>query len=191
MTVPPHKTTFDIFFEERDALFFLYKKGDLTKKEFIEENYFHIKRLNLKPFKKIDSFEKGIYNYQYYNALAKYGKLQARDKKLSEKHPELMRELEENIRQYYRKKDEALIRLLRFLDFENVEAYFVKSKSEALNYKLFEVVLLECEYLEGYRFEDVVFHSINPGILAELRKEGVFTEERKKSRIDDYVNRKY
>jgi len=177
------KTAFDAFFEERDALFYLYKKGDISKKEFIEEHYYHIRRMNLKPFERIDSFEKGIYNYQYFNALAKYNRLKIRDKKLGEKHPELIKELEEKIHHYYRKKDEAVIKLLRYLDYQEVEAYFIKSKSEFLDNRLYEIVLLDRE--------GVVFHSINMGLLEELRREGVFQEVRKKSRIDEYVNEKY
>lgn len=116
------KTTFDIFFEEREALIFKFKKGDITKKEFIEEHYYYITRLNLKPFQIIDSFEKGIYNYQFYNAIAKYNTLRLRDRKLNEKHPELVREIEEKISYHYRKKDETILKLLRHLDYVNIEA---------------------------------------------------------------------
>ena len=177
------KTTFDIFFEERDALIYKFAKGDISKKEFIEEHYFFIARLNLKPFKRIDSFEKGVYNYQYYNALAKYDKLRAKDKKLAEKHPELIKGILENVKAAYRNKDDSTIRLIRFLEYEDMEAYFIKSKSEYLDNKLFEIVL------HGY--EGVILHSINRGLLEELRREGVFQDVRKKSKIDEYVNKKY
>jgi len=177
------KTTFDIFFEEREALIFKYKKGDISKKEFIEEHYFTITRLNLKPFQKIDSFEKGIYNYQFFNAIAKYNTLKLRDRKLLEKHPELVREIEEKISYNYRKKDETILKLLRYLDYESVEAYYVKSKSDVLNNRLIEIILED--------YEGIILHTVNPGIVEELKAEGVFWDIRKRSQIDDYVNKKY
>lgn len=177
------KTTFDLFFEEREALIFKYKKGDMTKREFIEEHYHYIIRMGLKPFQKIDSFEKGIYNYQYHNAIAKYNQLRMRDKKLMEKHPELVRELESKVNHHYRKKDEAIRKLLRYLDYEQVEAYYIKAKSDFLDYRLIEIIL--------HDYEGVILHTINPGIVEELTEEGVFHPVRKRSRIDDYVNKKY
>ena len=101
MPVQVRKTTFDRFFEERDSLIYQFTKGDISKKEFIEEHYFFIMRLNLKPFKKIDSFEKGLYNYQYFNAVAKYYRLRAKDKKLAEKHPELVKGILADIKAAY------------------------------------------------------------------------------------------
>jgi len=183
MPVQIRKTTFDQFFEEREALIYKFTKGDISKKEFIEEHYFFIMRLHLKPFKIIDSFEKGIYNYQYHNAIAKYNKLRAGDKKLLEKHPELVKEILEKVKNSYRNKDDAIIRLLRFLKYENMEAYFIKAKSEYLDNKLFEMIL--------YDYEGVILHSINRGLLEELKREGVFQDVRKKSKIDEYVNKKY
>ena len=177
------KTTFDVFFEEREALIYKFTKGDISKKEFVEEHYFFIMRMKLKPFKIIDSFEKGIYNYQYYNAIAKYNKLCAKDKKLLEKHPELVKEIRENINIAYREKDSSTLKLLRFLDYQNVEAYFIKSKSDFLNNKLFEIIL--------HDYEGVILHSISRGLLSELRREGVFEDVRKKSKIDEYVNNRY
>ena len=177
------KTTFDLFFEEREALIYKFNKGDITKKEFIEEHYFFIRRLNLKPFKIIDSFEKGIYNYQYYNAVAKYNKLRAKDKKLIEKHPELVKDILNESKTAYRAKDANIRKLLRFLKYENMEAYFIKSKSDYLDNKLIEVVL--------YDYAGVILHSISRGLLEELKREGVFHEVRKKSKIDEYVNKKY
>ena len=183
MPIQVRKTTFDQFFEERDALIYQFSKGDISKKEFIEEHYYFIMRLKLKPFKIIDSFEKGIYNYQYYNAIAKYNRLRAKDKKLAEKHPELVKGILDEVKAAYRNKDDSVIRLLRFLKYENIEAYFIKAKSEYLDNKLFEIALLD--------YEGVIFHSISRKLLEELKREGVFENVRKKSKIDEYVNRKY
>jgi len=183
MPVQIKKTAFDQFFEEREALIYQFSKGDISKKEFIEEHYFFIQRLKLKPFKMIDSFEKGIYNCQYYNAVAKYNKLRAKDKKLAEKHPELIKEISESVKTAYREKDRSIKRLVRFLEYKDMEAYYIKSKSPYLDNKLFEIVL---HYNDG-----IILHSINRGLLEELKQEGVFLEVRKKSKIDEYVNKKY
>lgn len=183
MSAPIHKTTFDEFFEQRNTLIYLYQKGDISKREFIQEHYDYIMRLHLKPFQRIDSFEKGIYNYQYFNALAKYGQMQLRDKKLQEKHPELIHQIEEKTRDNYRRKDEAILRLLRYLDYQEIEAYFIKAKSEYLDHRLIEIVLLD--------YEDTILHTVSQRVLEGLREEGVFQEVRRRSRIDRYVNQKY
>lgn len=178
------ETTFDKFFSNRASLIHQFKKGDISKKEYIEEQYAFIIRLNLKPFiYRIDSFEKGLYNYQYYNVKAKYSSMKSKDKKIIEKHPDVVRKYTEDMQYFYRKKDETILKLLRYLDYYNVEAYFIKAKSTALNGRLFEIVLKD--------YDDTVLHSINTGVLNELREEGVFLEERKKSIIDQYVNERY
>ncbi|MCL1982690.1 MAG: hypothetical protein FWG53_06375, partial [Clostridiales bacterium] len=125
----------------------------------------------------------GIYNYQYYNAIAKYNRLRAKDKKLVEKHPELVKGILEDVKTAYRNKDDSVIKLLRFLKYENMEAYFIKSKSEYLDNKLFEITL--------HDYEGVIFHSISTRLQNELKREGVFSDVRKKSKIDEYVNKKY
>lgn len=179
-----HETTFDKFFSNRESLIHQFRKGDITKKEFIESQYAFIMRLNLKPFvHKIDSFEKGIYNYQYYNIMAKYCKMKSHDRKILEKHPEMSREFREKTAHYYHKKDETVLKLLRHLNYVNIEAYFIKAKSESLNNKLFEIVLKD--------YDNIILHSINAGVLEELRREGVFAEGVRKSRIDKYVNERY
>lgn len=178
------ETTFDKFFSNRETLIYQFRKGDISKKEFIEEQYAFIIRLNLKPFKyRIDSFEKGIYNYQYYNVKAKYSSMKSKDKKIIDKHPELVKKYIDDKWYFYKKKDESILKLLRYLDYYNVEAYFIKVKSDVLEGRLFEIVLKD--------YDNTVLHSINPGVLNELREECVFIEEKKKSIIDQYVNERY
>lgn len=175
---------FDRFFQHRNSLFIQFNNGDITKREFIEEHYYFIQKLNLKPFKhRIDSFEKGIYNYQYYNMVAKYCYMKSKDKKLMEKHPQVARKYKQKAGYYYNQKDWSTLKLLEHLDFQNVEAYFIKVKSKALKDKLYEIVVKD--------FKDVVLHSKNVSMLKRLRDEGVFEEVVRKSLIDDYINQKY
>lgn len=179
-----HETTFDKFFAHREALIYQFRKGDMSKKEFIEEQYAFIIRLDLKPFvHRIDSFEKGIYNYQYYNVMAKYSNMKSKDPKIIEKHPDIAQSYKQKTNNYYRKKDESIIKLLRHLDYENVEAYYIKVKSSALKDRLFEIVLRD--------YEDTVFHSVNPHIVEALKRENVFSDEVKRSVIEKYVNERY
>ena len=184
MTYRASENVFDKFFENRKALIYQFYKGDITKKEFIEEHYFFMQQLKLKPFRyRIDSFEKGIYNYQYYNILAKYSNMKAKDVYLQRKHPRLVSQLKRDAEYYYRQKDRSTLKLLEYLNFENTEAYFVKVKSPLLKDRLFEIVLKD--------YEGIVLHSISRSLLERLRAEGVFMEEIRKSVIDQYINQNY
>lgn len=184
MSYRPQESVFDKFFNNRAALIYQFRKGDITKREFIEEHYAFIQRLNLKPFKyRIDSFEKGLYNYQYYNMMAKYSYMKSKDAKLQKKHPKIAMQLQQDAQYYYKQKDKTIIKLLEHLDFVNVEAYYIKVKSPVLKDKLFEIVLKD--------YDDVIFHSISQWVVERLREEGVFDEQKKKSMIDKYINEKY
>jgi len=175
---------FDKFFAHRNSLIVQFRNGDITKREFIEEHYYFIQKLNLKPFKhRIDSFEKGIYNYQYYNMIAKYCYMKSKDRKLVEKHPQVAKKYGQKAGYYYHQKDWSTLKLLEHLDFQNVDAYFIKVKSRALKDKLYEIVL--------YDFQDVILHSKSVSMLDRLRDEGVFREGMRKSLIDNYINQKY
>ena len=73
------KGIFETFFQNRSSLIIQYTNGDITKKEFLEYNFDFVQEMNIKPFSRIDSFEKGMYNYQYYNVLAKYYTMLAKE----------------------------------------------------------------------------------------------------------------
>ncbi|WP_129600850.1 DUF6648 family protein [Anaerophilus nitritogenes] len=178
------ESVFDKFFDNREGLIRQFRKGDITKKEFIEEHYFFIKGLKLKPFKNgINSFEKGIYNYQYYNMLAKYSYMKSKDSKLQQKHPQLIERLRKDSQYYYSQKDKTTLKLLEYLDFHNVESYFVKVESKALENRLFEIVLKD--------YEHVILHSVSEWLLIRLKEEGVFISQKRRSLIDKYINERY
>lgn len=188
---------FDKFLQNRQSLLLQYKMGDLTKNEFIEANFNTIERLGIEPFKKIDNVKKAIYNYQYYNVLAKYYYSLAKDFPAGSKQRASFMEQSNN---YYYEKDKVTMTLLRLLDFKNVEAYFVKVKSKKLKNKLFEIVIKDPDVLyeinalsfhNGMDADDLVLHSKNPFILKRLKEEGVFLNEKKKSVADNYINQKY
>jgi hypothetical protein len=177
------KSIFETFFEHRSSLIIQYKNGDITKREFLEGNYEIVRRMNMKPFLKIDSFEKGMYNYQYYNVMAKYFTSLAKEIRNTKKHQKYYLYYLNKGNNYYHEKDKAALNLLRFLEFKGVEAYFVKCASKSLQDKLFEVVLLD--------YKEAIFHSKANWFLEILREEGVFIEGIKPSLIDEYINEKY
>ncbi|CCQ98599.1 conserved hypothetical protein [[Clostridium] ultunense Esp] len=177
------KGIFETFFQNRSSLIIQYTNGDITKKEFLEHNFDFVQGMNIKPFSKIDSFEKGMYNYQYYNVLAKYYTMLAKDIRRSGKHNKYYTYYKNMGNEYYHQKDRATLQLLRFLEFQNVEAYFIQVQSKFLQDKLYEIVLLD--------YKEAIFHSKSYWLLEVLKEEGVFLEGKKKSLIDEYINEKY
>lgn len=179
----PNKTIFDDFFEHRDMLIIQHMNGDINKKEYLELNYKYMLEKSVKPFQRIDSFEKGMYNYQYYNMMAKYHRMVAQDIKDKGKHISFYNKYLNDADYYYNEKDKTTFRLLRYLHYENVEAYYIKMESTLLEGKLYEIVLNDYEY--------AVLHSKSQWILDVLKKENVFSDKRKTSVIDYYVNSRY
>lgn len=189
---------FNEFLQHRQSLLFQYKMGDLTKNEFIEANFDTIERLGIKPFSKVDNVKKAIYNYHYFNVLAKYYYRLAKDYSAGSRQKA---SLLAQSNSYYYEKDKVTMTLLKLLDFKNVEAYFVKVKSKKLQNKLFEIVIRDPDVLYeintlsspngGMEVDDLVLHSKNPSILRRLKEEGVFLDEKKRSVTDSYINQKY
>ncbi len=177
------KGMFESFFADRSSLIVQFKNGDITKREFIENNYDIVTKMNIKPFLKIDSFEKGMYNYQYYNVMAKYFTTLAKEIKNTKKHQKYYVYYLNKGNHYYHEKDNAALGLIRFIEFKNVEAYYVKVKSKSLQDKLFEVVLKD--------YKEAIFHSKAQWFLEILKEEGVFIEGMKPSLIDGYINETY
>ena len=64
----------EIFFKRRNELIKELSIRKIDKLSFLEKNYELIQNLNMKPLLNISSLEEGMYNYQYYNILAKFFK---------------------------------------------------------------------------------------------------------------------
>ena len=154
------------YFKYRQGLIDQYVKGDMTKREYLSKNLDAVLGLRDKPFSIVDTLEKGLFNYQYYNALAKECKNTEPAK----------------TDYYYSKKDRATLSVLRILDFRGVDAYFIRVRSPQLKGRLFEIIIQEYQ---------MILHSANAGILERLRRERVFAEETRQSVIDGYINQKY
>lgn len=166
------------YFNYRQALIDQYIKGDMTKREYLERNLDAVLSLNIKPFKNVDTVDKALFNYQYYNAMAKDAKINT----TGYTDREYEKILQERSAYYYSQKDRATMRVLQLLDFVNVRAYFIKVKSKYLRNKLFEIILEDT---------NTVLHSSNEAILNRLKEERVFSEGLKRSVIDSYINQRY
>lgn len=167
------------YFRYRQSLIEQYEKGDMTKSEYLIENFNAVVSLGIKPFKNIDTVDKALFNYQYYNAMAKEVKMQSRAIKFSEQE----KLYTEQLNYYYNKKEYATLKVLELLDYKNVEAYFIKVRSKYLKGKLFEIIIKD--------YENMILHCSSDLVLKRLREEFVFDENIKKSLIDDYINQKY
>ena len=152
----------------------------MTKREYLQANYEAVVyNPEISPFKNVDTVEKGLYNYQYYNALAKEMKSLSTQKNIEW---EMKKDYLERSNHYYAKKDQATKKVLDLLDYQNVTAYMIKVKSKYLKGRLFEIVLDQ---------NQMILHSTNTVILNKLKEEGVFLEGSKRSLIDQYINQRY
>lgn len=167
------------YFSYRQALIDQYMKGDLTKKEYLNRNLDAVLALKDEPFKRVDTVEKGLFNYQFFNAMAKDACMEAR--KYAGK--EFCYIYNEQIDYYYDRKDGATMRILELLDFRGVQSYFIKVKSRDLKNKLFEIILRD--------ENNMILHSTSEAVLNRLREENCFSEGVRKSVIDGYINHKY
>lgn len=183
MTEFRRRNAFEKFFENRSFLIQMYENNSITKREFLEMNYDAIKRSSIRPFVKIDSFEKGLYNYQYYNSLAKYYKTLAKELRNSRSYKRDKNTYLNKCDHFYYLKDLSSFKLIKHLSFKGVKAYFVDTKSNSLKGKLYEIVLTD--------YEEAIFHSTSEWLLKELQDAGVFLEGKHKSVISDYINESY
>ncbi|HBR01883.1 MAG TPA: hypothetical protein DD738_04670 [Ruminiclostridium sp.] len=188
---------FDGFLRHRQSLLLQYKMGDMTKNEFIEENYRYMENLGIKPFTRLDNVKKAVYNYHYHNAHAKYWQWIANDSKNSDKE---RRSYYAESLNHYHLKDQATLALLRLIDF-NAEAYYVNVKSRLLKGKLIEIVLKDPDVLleidafqpvSGFtENEYLILHTKSTAIANALKANGILKETKQQSLTDDYINQKY
>ncbi len=163
------------YFNYRQALIDQYVKGDMTKREYLDKNLDAVLSLNIKPFKNADTVDKALFNYQYYNAMAKDCKMCA--------YGDYEYQFQEQTDYFYAQKDKATMRVLQLLDYTGVRAYYISVRSKELKNKLFEIVLTE--------YNNVILHSTNESIRNRLIEEGCFENGTKKSLIDYYINHRY
>lgn len=177
------KGLFEDFFEHRSFLIMQYSQGDLSKKEFIKKNFDYLILRNMVPYVKVDSYEKGMYNYQYYNIMAKYYKGLAREVFKTKKHTRYYNYYMNLANKFYEEKDRSILSILKVEEFKNMDAYYIKCQSKALQNLLYEIVLT--------KHKEAIFHSKAKWLLNILEDENIFEDTTKKSIIDNYINEKY
>lgn len=179
----PSGGLYDKFFTHREALIDQFSMGDLSKREFITANYDFVMGLDLQPFNKIDCLQKGFFNYHYYNILAKYRFMEARDLRNRGDHVKYYRKAIDQVNYFYRQKDYATMRILELVEFQNVEAYYIRVRSKFLKGDLIEVIL--------HDFDQLILHTRSDRIRERLEQFGTFSSVNRKSVIDQYINQKY
>ena len=177
------REVFKRFFDNRSELISSYEAGDITKKEFLEHNYHFVRRLQLRPFVRITCFEKGLYNYQYYNGLAKYYRIMAKELKANKNYKRNYNQYINKVNHYYDEKDKTVLDLISLLDFKDMDAYYIEMESKGLDNKLYEIVL--------NNYKEAIFHSKSPTLLKTLKENGVFKEGKHQSKIAEYINERY
>lgn len=161
----------------------LLEESKVDKETFLATNLAFLEKLNLKPFTNIKSISQALYNYHYYNLLAKKSNLDAQKIIHNTKKK---KQYVKNINQrenYYYLKDMATLRLLELLNYEYIESYYIILKSTRLKGEIFEIHV-KC-------LNQTILHSKSKVILQNLRDHDVFIEEERQSLIDSYVNKTY
>ena len=161
----------------------LLEESKIDKDAFLKKNLDYINKLDLKPYARIDNISQAIYNYQYYNLLAKQINTQANKFAGNEKKKKSYLRLINKRENYYALKDMATTRILDIIAYKDVESYFIDLKSKRLRGIIFEINVKSIDKL--------ILHSKSKTILNKLRDHGVFDENSRASLIDSYVNRSY
>lgn len=155
----------------------------IGKQEFLELNYEFLKKLDLKPFSYMSTALEAVYNYQYYNIMAKRSNTKALKIANKSRKKKQYKQYINNRENFYYLKDLASKRLLELVNYENTEAYFISLRSKRLTGKIFEIVISN--------YDKIILHSKNEEILKSLIDKKCFSTESRKSKIDSYVNKSY
>ena len=121
--------TIQKYFKYRQSLIDQYAKGDMTKREYLQKNYEAVVYGDIGPFRNTDTVEKALFNYQYYNALAKENKTISTTRDMDY---ELKRDYLEKSNYYYSRKDRATLTALRMLDFRTFTKYATTPRKSSI-----------------------------------------------------------
>jgi len=172
---------FKEFEKNRDNLIDKLESGEIDKTEFIVANHEFFIANNMEPYEEIVDFSEGLYNYQYYNTMAKY--LKMKSKELKYKDPFVAFEHKKEAYKYYHKKERVTRKLVDLYGDGKLEAYYIDIDSKSLQGNLFEIVFLE--------YDRVVLHSKDKVVYNKINSMKKFNKKYKKSVIDEYINSLY
>jgi len=169
------------FFDHRDRLITALEGGEIDKAAFVRGNYEFFLSGDHGPYEKALTLEEGLYNYQYYNTVAKYLRIQARE--LKYKDPFVAVDHRKEADRLYKMKEQVTLEILKVYVRGPVEAYYIPMQSKSLGGRLFEIHFKD--------LDKVILHSMDPRVLKVLKKKGVFDENVRKSLIESYINSLY
>lgn len=178
----PDQAVLERFILGRDRLIDSLEAGELDKGAYLEAQYQALVELKAVPRKGgLGSFEEGLFNYQYYNVLAKRERIQSKDEEF--RNPEASRKHRNQADRHYALKDRETVKILEWLNYQHVQAYFIETPARYLNGKLIEIVI--------DTYDRAVFHTADEGIINRLVRAGVFAEGVRPSVIQSYIESDY
>ncbi len=181
-TKHPTQEVLNHFIKGRNRLIDSLEAGDLDKSAYLEAQYQALLELEIKPVGgAIVSFEEGLFNYQYYNVLAKRERIQSKDEEF--RNPEASRRHRNQADRHYALKDRETVKILEWIQYKNVQAYYIETPARYLNGKLIEIVADD--------YQRAVFHTADEGIINRLVRAGVFHEGARPSVIRSYIESDY
>ncbi len=122
------KKKLDLFESWRIESIDLLSDKKIDKDEFLDRNYKFLINLGLKPFSKIRDLEEAIYNYQYYNIMAKFANAKAFKCQNSPKKKKIHTRLINDRENFYYLKDLATESLIDMVGSRKYRILFYKSK---------------------------------------------------------------
>lgn len=150
----------------------------ITKAEFNHKNNEIFYIINLRPFTVLDSFNKALYNYNYYNSKAKL--FLEEEKRLNNLNKKRCKIAQNNKKNCYYHKDISIMSMINLENSEYIEAYYINMHSKSLNKKIFEI------YFKNK--EKIILHTKNEKIKDLLISKNIFCFEDRVSLIENYIN---
>lgn len=178
----PDKEILERFIAGRDRLIDCLESGELDKSAYLEAQYQALMELGVSPRRgPLGSIEEGLFNYQYYNVLAKRERIQSKDEEF--RNPEASRKHRNQSDRHYALKDRETVKILELLNYEHVQSFFIETPARFLNGKLIEIII--------DNYDRAVFHTADEGIINRLVRAGVFSEGIRPSVIQAYIESDY
>lgn len=167
------------FIELRNKYIDLLDSKLISKSEFNHMNNEIFSKINLRPFSVLDSFEKALYNYNYYNSKAKIC-LEEYNRHKNSGNERKATLANNNKVNNYNLKDKAIIAMIKYEDSCNIKAYNIFVNSISLDEKIFEIYFINKER--------IILHTLNEDIKNILIKLNCFDDTKRESLISSYIN---
>ncbi|WP_297376151.1 DUF6648 family protein [uncultured Helcococcus sp.] len=173
------KDKLDRFIELRNLYIDLLENKSINKQEFNHKNNEIFQLINLRPFVVLDSFEKALYNYNYYNSKAKLD-MENYNRHRNSKNNRKARIALNNCSNNYCLKDDSVMAMISLESPQYIDAYYINMQSKKLADQIFEI-----NFTNKYR---IILHTKNIKIKNTLEAMGCFDEKYRDSLIASYVN---